>query len=683
MDYSLPAQSNTASYRELFGAVRRQRWLIAATVAAFAAMGLGMSFLTKPQYMSSRTVVVQGRTQQFNTPAQDPLQNLQVATQEDLPTQIEVLQSQAVLATVLARLSRSDADLTPPEPGDPNVVARQVAGTNSVEIQVFSSNPRLAQEVASGIPEAFSDYVKTNRRKEVQRTITNLSDQLKSEQDSLTVAQKRLDNFRSDNRLSASTTEAAELSQQLQRAENDQIQANANMASQAQVVSELLLQRKSIPPTIPDPSQQTNNPQIQQANDALARFEQDRDQLLVQYESDAPQVQEQNAKIEAQKRYISRIPKTLSNQGKVRNPLLQSSDAGLADAKGRLAGAKAEAASKKKSLADLQERAQKYNLLQAKLSDLNQDIDRRKQSVSELQSSYNRVNPLRDAVGEPVTELSAATPAVKSKPNPPLYLALSIVLGALVAGVIALMREKMLDRVNTLDDAYRIADVPALGYIPPRIFGRNAKKTGKLPTRVMENYRIVRSNVLYSSREHPFRSLMVTSTGRGEGKSEVAANLAIAMASSGKRVLLVDSHLHSPSVHERFNVSISPGLSEVLLDQADLVPSIQSTEIDGLQVLTAGERKVSLADGLGGGGMTRVHEQLIQAFDMVIFDTAPMLPRSDSLGLSSTVETVVYVVKPGETTKTLLRYCLELLRHAHARLLGVVFTNTEFYEEAV
>ncbi|RYG42775.1 hypothetical protein EON79_18250 [bacterium] len=59
-----------------------------------------------------------------------------------------------------------------------------------------------------------------------------------------------------------------------------------------------------------------------------------------------------------------------------------------------------------------------------------------------------------------------------------------------------------------------------------------------------------------------------------------------------------------------------------------------------------------------------------------------MLPRSDALTLSATVETVVYVVKPGDTTKTLMKYCLELLRHAHARLLGVVFTNTEFYEEA-
>lgn len=682
MDYSLPAQSNTASYRELFGAIRRQKWLIVSTVAVFAGLGLALSVLIEPIYVSSRTVVVQGRTQQFNTTAPDPLTPVQLATQEDLPTQIEVLQSQNILARVLDRVTSRDPDLIPKNPGDPNVVARQIAGTNTVEIQVFSTNQRLAQEVAEGIPQAFGDYVKTQRRQDIQITIANFQDQLKKESDGLIQSQAKLDKFRQDNQLSPSNTEAAELSQQVQRAENDLTTYRGDVAAQEQNVRELAIQRAALPKTVPDPRSERPNSIIEQANTDLARLQQERDALLVQYEADAPQVQEANGRIQAQQKYISRIPKTISNEVQIRNPLLQTSDASIADAKSRLAGSRARAVAQAQTYKNLQNRQQRYNALQSKLSQLLLDVNRKTETVGQLQSKLTGILPLRDAVGQPVTTLSPASPATKSRPNPPLYLVVSIVFGSLFAGVIALAREKMMDRVNTLDEAYRIAEVPALGYIPPRVFGRNAKKTGKLPSRVMENYRIVRSNVLFSSREQPFRSLMITSTGRGEGKSEVAANLAIAMASGGKRVLLVDAHLHSPSVHERFNISRSPGLSDILQKEADLMPSIRSTEIENLYVLTAGERKVSLADGLAGGSMTRVHEQLVQAFDMVIFDAPPMLPRSDALGLSSTVETVAYVVKPGETTKTLMRYCLELLRHAHARLLGVIFTNTEFYEEA-
>jgi Mrp family chromosome partitioning ATPase len=76
-----------------------------------------------------------------------------------------------------------------------------------------------------------------------------------------------------------------------------------------------------------------------------------------------------------------------------------------------------------------------------------------------------------------------------------------------------------------------------------------------------------------------------------------------------------------------------------------------------------------------------MYREMVERYDLVIFDTPAMLPRSDALSLSATVDTVVFVVKPGATTKTLMRYCIELLRHAHARLLGVVFTNTEFYSE--
>ncbi|RYG41409.1 hypothetical protein EON79_20845, partial [bacterium] len=164
MDYTLPTQSNETSYRELFGSIRRQRWLMLSVLALCIGLSVLMIFLTEKQYVTSRQVVIEGRTQQFNTSAPSPLNPVILSTQEDLPTQIEVLQSRAILAQVLAKIVSIDPDLQPTSPDDITVVARQIAGTNAVDLQVYSTKERLAQEVIEGLPTAFGDYVKGSRR---------------------------------------------------------------------------------------------------------------------------------------------------------------------------------------------------------------------------------------------------------------------------------------------------------------------------------------------------------------------------------------------------------------------------------------------------------------------------------------------------------------------------------------
>ncbi|RYG35571.1 hypothetical protein EON81_12330, partial [bacterium] len=227
MDYTLPTQSNETSYRELFGAVRRQRWLMLSLIAFCVGISVLMVFLTEKQYVSSRQVVIEGRTQQFNNPVSSPVNAVLNTTQEDLPTQIEVLQSRAILAQVLAKIISVDPELQPTSPDDISVVARQIPGTNAIDLQVYSTKERLAQEVIEGLPTAFGDYVKNSRRQGIQRAITTLSNELSSQRSRALTAQNALVKFRGANSLSPSDSEATELSQQVQRAETDLTEARA------------------------------------------------------------------------------------------------------------------------------------------------------------------------------------------------------------------------------------------------------------------------------------------------------------------------------------------------------------------------------------------------------------------------------------------------------------------------
>ena len=183
------------------------------------------------------------------------------------------------------------------------------------------------------------------------------------------------------------------------------------------------------------------------------------------------------------------------------------------------------------------------------------------------------------------------------KPSIPTLVAISIMGGLFLGICFALLQDFMDDRVTKLEDARRIlGGVPTLGVIPmqkdsPLLTGEN--KRGGL----LESYRVLRSNLRFAaaasdSNGEPLqlRSLIVTSTTPQEGKSTTAANLAITMALDGRwdglQVVLVDTDLRKPTIHEKFNAHQSPGLTNVLIGKVKLVDALQPTNVENLRLLT-------------------------------------------------------------------------------------------------
>jgi protein-tyrosine kinase len=192
---------------------------------------------------------------------------------------------------------------------------------------------------------------------------------------------------------------------------------------------------------------------------------------------------------------------------------------------------------------------------------------------------------------------------------------------------------------------------------------------------ISEQYRTIRTNVQFSFVDAPMRSLMVTSTGAGEGKSTTAANLAVVFAQQGKKVLLIDADLRKPTVHYTFCLNNYTGLTNVLTNSASLLPSCQETRMENLYVLTSGPIPPNPAELLSSKAMEQCIQQLYNEFDLLIFDTPPVLAVTDAQILAHQCDGTVLVIESGGTEIEAAVKAKELLEAANAKLLGVVLNK--------
>lgn len=195
---------------------------------------------------------------------------------------------------------------------------------------------------------------------------------------------------------------------------------------------------------------------------------------------------------------------------------------------------------------------------------------------------------------------------------------------------------------------------------------------------ISEQYRTIRTNIQYSSIDHDVKSLMVTSTGPGEGKSTTVANLAVVFAQQGKRVLLVDADLRKPTVHYTFNQTNTFGLTSVLTKQMILEKAVSDTEEKNLYVLTSGPIPPNPAELLSSRAMEQFFHDTLELFDIILFDTPPVLAVTDAQILANKCEGTILVVSSGKTEKELVVKSKELLDSAQSKLLGVVLNNKKF-----
>jgi len=192
---------------------------------------------------------------------------------------------------------------------------------------------------------------------------------------------------------------------------------------------------------------------------------------------------------------------------------------------------------------------------------------------------------------------------------------------------------------------------------------------------ISETYRSLRSNIEFSSIDREIRTLMLTSAGPAEGKSTTTANLAVTYAQAGKRVLVIDADLRKPTLHHTFGITNRWGLTSVMVGQAPLEQAIQDTNVENLWCLTSGPLPPNPSEMLASNKMTALIENLKKEFDIILFDTPPVIAVTDAQIVASKCDGVVLVIDYGNVKKEIALKAKQLLEMAHANLLGVVINN--------
>lgn len=193
---------------------------------------------------------------------------------------------------------------------------------------------------------------------------------------------------------------------------------------------------------------------------------------------------------------------------------------------------------------------------------------------------------------------------------------------------------------------------------------------------VSEAYRMLRTNILYSSADEAVKTILISSPGPGEGKSTTVTNLAITFANLGKKTLIVDLDLRKPVVHRMFAINRDPGISHYLSGHENSIDSlIHKTEIENLYMITAGISPPNPSELLGSERMISFVKKLKEKWDVILFDSPPTSAVTDATTISQLVDSKVLVVKAGFTLKESFLRALSALNKVKTTLTGVVLNS--------
>ena len=195
-----------------------------------------------------------------------------------------------------------------------------------------------------------------------------------------------------------------------------------------------------------------------------------------------------------------------------------------------------------------------------------------------------------------------------------------------------------------------------------------------------EAYRNLRTGLMLSRAGTPPKTTLVTSAVPEEGKTTVSVNTAIVLAHAGGRVLLIDADLRIPSCHKRLGMNNARGLTEVLTGLIGLEDAIVASPVENLFFLPAGQTPPNPSELLASPQMRALLEEVAGIYDHIVIDSPPSLPVSDPILLSTLVDGVILVAAGSRTPKQQIKAAMGRLRHAHAKLFGIVLNRIKLHK---
>lgn len=282
-----------------------------------------------------------------------------------------------------------------------------------------------------------------------------------------------------------------------------------------------------------------------------------------------------------------------------------------------------------------------------------------------------------------LTVVDPARPILEpAAPQVLLNTLLATLLGLVIALGLAFLLEYLDDTVKGPDDVTATMAAPTLGLISRMKISKKQPEHRRLVTLVAprssiaESYRTLRTNLEFASIDQPLRSLLVTSAVPREGKTTTSANVSIAFAQGGRRVILVDADMRRPGLHAVFELPNSHGLTTLLrAENADLRSIAHATDEPNLRVVTTGPLPPNPAELLGSQRMRDVLAQMAQHCDLIVVDSPPLQAVTDAAVLAAELGGTLLVVSAGKTRRAALQQAKSALDRVGANLLGVTLNR--------
>lgn len=401
-------------------------------------------------------------------------------------------------------------------------------------------------------------------------------------------------------------------------------------------------------------------------NDAIGGLRQRRAELasdyarmMVQFEPEYPPARALQTQLEQIDRSIAR------EESRVRQTLRQTYDSAVS----REQQLDSRVGQLQTGVLDLRRRSIQYNIYQ-------RDVDTSRQLYDALLQRYKEIGV---AGGVGVNNISIVDPAeLPRRPSSPKFLLnmlLALIAGTVVGVGIAFGIEQIDQGVSDPGEVENLLGVPLIGTIPKVTQEQPIDLLADRKSTLAEAYLSLQTSLAFSTDHGVPRTLAVTSTRPAEGKTTTSYALALSIARTGKRVLLVDGDMRSPSLHNMLNIDHQTGLSNFLAGNDEVASLIVPTQFEGLSVMSAGPLPPSSPELLSSDRLQKLIEILLQSYDHILFDAPPVMGLADAPLLASRVEGVIFVVEYHATQKAMARVALGRLRSANAQILGAVVTK--------
>jgi len=323
----------------------------------------------------------------------------------------------------------------------------------------------------------------------------------------------------------------------------------------------------------------------------------------------------------------------------------------------------------------LNEQIAQYTILQS-------DWEQTKKLCDILDERIKELNVTEDVGALNISILEAAHPATTpSAPQKTKYMALALIVGLMLGGGLALLRDWMDQKLHSAEEISTVLGVPVLGVVPSMSRREDVAERGRKvyldsKSSWAEAYRTIRTAVFFGAPKCEAKTILVTSPAPSDGKTTLASNLAIAMAQAGQKTLILDADFRKPMQHNVFRINHEEmGLSSVLAGAIKLHEAIQFTGIKGLDILTRGPDVPNPSEILNSSGFAKLLKILSNEYDRIIIDSPPVIPVTDAQIIAAICDITLMVLRAEKSTRKISRQARDGLLSVGAHMLGVVVND--------